>query len=85
MAPAHYGYKSVKHLSRIELRATAPAVRPAALAFMDHPRARVAHEERGRWFPGWLPRHAYRSLIPRTVARFAEAMEAYRARCSEPQ
>jgi DMSO/TMAO reductase YedYZ molybdopterin-dependent catalytic subunit len=78
VAPAHYGYKSVKHLSRIELRAGAPAVRPAALAFMDHPRARLAYEERGRWFPGWLLRRAYRPLIGSTVARFAKAMDAYR-------
>jgi DMSO/TMAO reductase YedYZ molybdopterin-dependent catalytic subunit len=42
IAPAHYGYKSVKHLSRIELRTDDSTFRPAAFRFMDHPRARVA-------------------------------------------
>lgn len=73
IAPAHYGYKSVKHLSRIEFWQSEPAVRPAAFAFMDHPRARVAYEERGRWLPGWILRHAYRPLIGITAARFAKA------------
>ena len=71
IAPAQYGYKSVKHLSRIEPRVQAPAYRPAMLAFMDHPRARVALEERGRWVPGWLLRRLYRPLIAPTVKRFA--------------
>lgn len=75
VAPAHYGYKSVKHLCRIEFWQASPPVKPAAFAFMDHPRARVAHEERGRWFPGWLLRFAYRPLIKGTVARFARAMQ----------
>jgi DMSO/TMAO reductase YedYZ molybdopterin-dependent catalytic subunit len=73
VAPAHYGYKWVKHLSRIEFREPAAGYRVSALSFMDHPRARVAHEERGRVFPGWLLRYLYRPLIPGTVARFAKA------------
>ncbi len=81
VAPAHYGYKSVKHLSRIEFWQEAPNVRPAAFAFMDHPRARVAYEERGRWLPGWFLRYAYRPLIALTTARFAKAM-AQRAKAS---
>ena len=74
VAPAHYGYKSVKHLSRIEFWRGVPPARPAAFAFMDHPRARVAHEERGRWLPGWLLRLAYRPLIGFTAERFAKAL-----------
>lgn len=74
IAPAHYGYKSLKHLSKMEFWQDAPNVQPAAYAFMDHPRARVAHEERGRWFPGWLLRYVYRPLIGSTVRRFAEAL-----------
>jgi hypothetical protein len=73
VAPAHYGYKSVKHLSRLEYWAARPDVRPAAFAFMDHPRARVALEERGRWVPGWLLRWLYRPLVAGTARRFAEA------------
>jgi DMSO/TMAO reductase YedYZ molybdopterin-dependent catalytic subunit len=76
VAPAHYGYKSVKHLNQLAFCWSAPAVRPAALAFMDHPRARVAVEERGRWFPGWLLRLPYRTLIDSTVSRFAQALAA---------
>ena len=73
VAPAHYGYKSVKHLSRIEFWQGAPDMRHAALSFMDHPRARVAHEERGQWLPGWLLRHAYRPLIAPAEEKFAKA------------
>jgi DMSO/TMAO reductase YedYZ molybdopterin-dependent catalytic subunit len=80
VAPAHYGYKSLKHLSRIEFWQATPDLRAAALSFMDHPRARVAHEERGQWFPGWLLRYAYRPLIKRAAARFAEASAEHAAR-----
>lgn len=78
VAPAHYGYKSVKHLSRIELHHDDAAFRPSAFRFMDHPRARVALEERGRGAPGWLLRCLYRPLISNTSARFAKAMDDYR-------
>jgi DMSO/TMAO reductase YedYZ molybdopterin-dependent catalytic subunit len=80
IAPAHYGYKSVKHLSRIEFRDPAEGYRVSGLAFMDHPRARVAREERGRVLPGWLLRYLYRPLIPGTVSRFAKASESRNAR-----
>lgn len=74
VAPAHYGYKSVKHLSRIEFWMGTPKIRRGAFAFMDHPRARVAYEERGRWIPGWLLRFVYRPLIKSTAAKFARAV-----------
>ncbi len=73
IAPAHYGYKSVKHLSRIEFRFPSDGYRVSGLRFMDHPRARVAMEERGRVLPGWLLRYLYRPLIPSAVALFAKA------------
>ncbi len=79
IAPAHYGYKSVKHLSRIEFREPAAGYRVSGLSFMDHPRARVAHEERGRVLPGWLLRYLYRPLIHGTVSRFAKASESRKA------
>lgn len=78
VAPAHYGYKSAKHLAQIGFHRGEPRVKPAAFAFMDHPRARVALEERGRGLPGWLLRRAYRLLIPATARRFARAMADYR-------
>jgi DMSO/TMAO reductase YedYZ molybdopterin-dependent catalytic subunit len=77
VAPAQYGYKSVKHLSRIEFRRGYEGYRPTAFRFMDHPRARVALEERGRWVPGWLLRHLYRPLVSATIARFSKAMKEH--------
>ncbi len=79
VAPAHYGYKSMKHLSRMEFWQGVPKVRTGGFAFMDHPRARVEHEERGLWFPGWLLRFAYRPLIGSTVRKFAEALAAHKS------
>ncbi len=79
VAPAHYGYKSMKHLSKMEFWQGVPKVRTGAFAFMDHPRARVALEERGLWFPGWLLRYLYRPLIGSTVRKFAKALAAHKA------
>lgn len=74
VAPQHYGYKSLKHLSKLEFHASEPVVKHGPLAFLDHPRARIALEERGRWFPGWLLRRLYRPMIPRTAQRFRRGM-----------
>ena len=74
IAPSHYGYKSVKHLSRIEFRREELGYPTSGFRFMDHLRARVALEERGRGVPGWLLRYLYRPLVPGTVARFSKAM-----------
>lgn len=63
VAPAHYGYKSAKHLDRIELRADDAGYRPLLPRLLDHPRARVALEERGQFLPGWLSRYAFRPFI----------------------
>lgn len=84
VAPRHYGYKSLKHLSAIELRTSARPVKHGPLAFLDHPRARVALEERGRWFPGWLLRRLYRPMIPGTAARFRAALIEHERRSSRP-
>lgn len=70
VAPAHYGYKNVKHLKRLELRVSLDGYRPLGPRFISHERARVALEERGRYFPGWLLRYVYRPLIGPTVAYF---------------
>ncbi len=79
IAPAHYGYKSVKYLSRIEFGEPSAGYRVSGFEFMDHPRARVGLEERGRGVPGWLLRVLYRPLIPRTVARFETASRSRRS------
>jgi DMSO/TMAO reductase YedYZ molybdopterin-dependent catalytic subunit len=63
IAPAHYGYKSAKHLASIELRRDDRGYRPLLPRLLDHPRARVALEERGQFLPGWLLRYAFRPLI----------------------
>jgi DMSO/TMAO reductase YedYZ molybdopterin-dependent catalytic subunit len=72
VAPAHYGYKNVKHLCRIEFRFDDRDYRPSGYRFMEHPRARVALEERGG-APGWLLRYPYRMLVRSTVRHFERA------------
>lgn len=49
VAPAHYADKSVKHLTRLELHSTFPR---SSSYVLDHPRGRVAFEERARLVPG---------------------------------
>lgn len=77
VAPQHYGYKSAKHVNRIEFLQTLDNYKPASLKFMEHPRARVAQEERGIGFPGWLLRVAYRPLINSTVKTFQQALSKH--------
>jgi len=61
VAPAHYGYKSTKHLCAIELRRE--PVRSLA-GPGEHPRGRVDLEERGRGLPGWAYRLLWRAVLP---------------------
>lgn len=75
IAPAHYGYKSVKHIHRMEFLTSDQSFRPAGLRFMAHPRARVALEERGDGVPAWLLRLLYRPLVARVARKFADALE----------
>ncbi len=75
VAPAHYGYKNIKHLSRIDFYTTLPVIKRGVSAFLEHPRARVEHEERGRWVAGWILRRLYRPLIAGTVRDFSAALE----------
>lgn len=69
VSASQYGYKSVKHLCRIELHSTEPSDRHprfttglALSALAPHPRARVWHEERHGHVPAQFIRWAYRSL-----------------------
>ena len=77
VAPAHYGYKSVKHLNRIEFWRSSANYRPVGFRFMDHPRARVACEERGQWVPGWILRYLYRPLVRPTALRFERTLQQH--------
>ncbi len=77
VAPAHYGYKNAKHLRAIEFWPDSRRYRPAGFRFMDHPRARVQLEERGRGLPGWMYRLVYRPLIGPTVRQFRVALERH--------
>jgi DMSO/TMAO reductase YedYZ molybdopterin-dependent catalytic subunit len=76
VAPAHYGYKNVKHLRSIEFWRDARAYRFVGPSFMDHPRARVALEERGR-MPAWLLRRVYPTLVPPIRWLFRVALERH--------
>lgn len=74
VAPDHYGYKNPKYIARIEFWKDGRHETPAGFRFMSHPRARVALEERGLWFPGWFLRYLYRPLIGLTKRRFHRAV-----------
>ena len=64
VAPAHYGYKSVRHLCRIGVYRD---FRPGFGGPLVHPRARVDREERSRYLPGAFYRHLYRAVSPVTL------------------
>jgi DMSO/TMAO reductase YedYZ molybdopterin-dependent catalytic subunit len=83
VAPSHYGYKNAKHLRAVELWTDDRRFRWPGLRFMDHPRARVAFEERGRGVPGWLLRVLYRPLVGPTIQRFSRALQDEQRRMSD--
>jgi len=69
IAPAHYGYKNVKHIAGIEFRRDRRGYRfpwPYP-GLMDHPRGRVALEERAQFVPNWLLRPIYKLFVPREI------------------
>ena len=74
ITPAHYGYKSIKHLKAIEFWPDDSGFQPPAFRFMNHPRGRVEFEERGRWIPGWCLRYLYRLLVKPTITIFKRTM-----------
>ena len=81
VAPRHYGYKSVKHIKRIEFhRDQKKHYRIPGPGFMSHPRARVALEERGKYLPGWFYRIIYRPLIRLTIWAFRSGAARYHRR-----
>ncbi len=60
VAPAHYGYKNVKHLVALSVHTEPPR---ASGGNIQHPRARVRFEERHGTIAGRLLRWPYRLLI----------------------
>lgn len=74
IAPKHYGYKNLKHLTKMEFHTTMPAFKKGFAALLDHPRARVSEEERGRWVPGIILRYVYGAAVEGTVKDFRDAM-----------
>ena len=77
VAPSHYGYKNVKHINRIEFYSTQQTIKRGIWKFMDHPRARVAQEERARIGPGIFFRWLYKVGIRGTIRDFEKAMEKF--------
>jgi DMSO/TMAO reductase YedYZ molybdopterin-dependent catalytic subunit len=58
VAPAHYGFKSVRSICAIEYRSRYDA---GSAGWLAHRRGRVAHEERSPVLPGWVWRRVWRS------------------------
>ncbi len=70
VAPAHYGYKSVKHLYAVEYHSE---YRPGSAGWTEHPRGRVAYEERSRFLPGRVWRPIWRATVPKVAAVWERA------------
>ncbi len=85
IAPAHYGYKNIKHIKAIEFWRDARKYRFPGPKLMDHQRARVAHEERGVGLPGWMLRQLYKLLIPSTERKFRDALERHSMSAGEAE
>ena len=77
VAPAHYGYKNLKHLERIVFHIDSPQLKRGIHKLLDHPRARVSREERGQIFPGWFLRILYRPMINSTRKSFQAALDKF--------
>ena len=75
VVPSLYGYKNIKHVSRLMLvsRYRRPFVERQTQA---HPRGRVAFEERGRGLPGPIYRIIYRATLPAARWYFERAARA---------
>ncbi len=78
IAPDHYGYKNLKHIKRIEFYTQNQIIKQGYLSFMDHPRARVAHEERTTKGPAFFFRWLYKFAIKRTIKNFEKATAKYK-------
>lgn len=74
-----FRYKNLKHIKRIEFYTTEQKVKHGYLSFMDHPRARVAQEERASSGPGFVFRFLYKFGINSTIKDFEKATAKYKA------
>ena len=81
VAPAHYACKSIRHLDAVEFWRDARNYRfPGPRLLMNHPRARVEYEERGRVFPPWLFRKVWPAMIPPVRWLFARGLQRQQRR-----
>jgi DMSO/TMAO reductase YedYZ molybdopterin-dependent catalytic subunit len=81
VAPAHYGCKSIRHLNAVEFWRDARNYRfPGPRLLMNHPRARVMREERGRVFPPWVFRKLWPALVPPVRWLFAAGLRRHERR-----
>lgn len=80
VAPDHYGYKNLKHIKRIEFYAEKQSIKQGIPSFMDHPRARVAYEERAKKGPGIFFRWLYKFGIQNTIRDFEKATAVYKSK-----
>jgi DMSO/TMAO reductase YedYZ molybdopterin-dependent catalytic subunit len=71
VAPRQYGYKSIKHVHRIEVHVTPP---PSKYGAKEHLRARVAAEERHSSIGPRVLRWVYRPAAPLTALLSAWSM-----------
>ena len=71
VAPAHYGYKNVKHLTGLSVHLKPPR---SSGRNIQHPRARIRLEERHATVPAWLLRWPYRLLIVPVALRGRNAL-----------
>ena len=78
IAPDHYGYKNLKYIKRIEFYSEQKVIKQGLLGFMDHPRARVAFEERAAKGPNILFRFLYKFRINSTIRDFEKATLEYK-------
>ena len=77
VAPDHYGYKNPKHLHRIEFYKEAQKLKSGLARIIDHPRGRVAHEERANFAAGWMLRIPYKAGINKTIKDYQEALDKH--------
>ncbi len=77
VAPAHYGYKNPKHVYDMEFYKEAKVSKSGLMKAIDHPRGRVAQEERASFAPGWLLRLPYRMGIKSTIKDFQKALDKH--------
>lgn len=73
VAPAHYGFKSAKHICEIRFCEDLKGYHSPWFHWHEHPRARVALEERGRFLPSPFWRWIGPPAIPTVLYAFRRA------------